>query len=217
MSDDEGCAHVMSWISRLNPSIVFGPAPRGTDDVAYLSETLDVTLFINLTPRSATYTRVPEFVSKRSMKRTVATSEAYIGYFDDDNPLPVEYHNVPFDSAAIPPKGRLKEHQICNLAVEYVRFTKREVMPFIKGKAITFIHAKDGFGDEAFIAFAVWALSKAHSPPSDVLAWFTQAVGSNSPVVNKGVLNEDEENLKLLAAIWAEARKPASPFDRGAK
>jgi hypothetical protein len=218
MNDEEG--YVMSWVSQLTQDIVFGPPPRNQADIKYLCDQHDVRHFINLVPRSASFTRVPEHVTKRSMKRAVPTSEAYLGYYDDDDDearFPGQYHHHPFDATAIPPKGRLKEDQTKNLAVEYVRHAKKLVS--IVKAGVSFIHSTDGFKDEAFMAFAIWALLKGPNMPNDILAWFAQTVNGESKkvIINRSVFNEDEQNMKLLAAIWAEARKPASPFDRGAK
>lgn len=213
----------MSWVSRITKCILFGPAPRGTDDVDYLTQRMGVGHFINLLPTSASFTRVSEYSGKRAMKRAVPLSQAYMGCYDDDEHVfPAIYHGLPFNSSTIQPKGRLKEEQMHNLAVEYVKHAKKVVGAVKGNNSAIYIHARDGFNDEAFIAFAVWGLAKDPHAPANIASWFSQTVGSggggdNGPIVNKGVFGEDEENMKLLTCIWSEARKPASPFDRGVK
>lgn len=210
----------MSWVSQITKNILFGPAPRGTDDVEYLTTCKGVGHFINLLPVSASFTRLSLYPNKRSMKRAVPLSQAYMGCYDgDEYVFPATYHGFPFNVSAIQPKGRLKEEQTRNLAVEYVKHAKK-LMGIFKGNSVVYIHARDGFNDEAFIAFAIWGLSKDCNAPSNIVNWFAQTVGSgggSSSILNRGVFGEDEENMKLLAFIWAEARKPASPFDRGVK
>lgn len=205
--------YVMSWVSTLTPYIHFGPKPESMKDIIFLKEKKHIDVIINLLPITATFTKVPLNGGPYSMKRVVNMSCSYLGFYEVGD-CPINHTSMPFDPSEIASKGRLKEDQMRNLAKVYVDHA-RKVLKIVSGfenkNSVVYVHAKDGFMTEAFIAFAIWGINSRGSSISvaAIDEWFKQATH-----LNQNIFHEDPENFELLKCIWSESRKPKSPFEK---
>ncbi len=176
---------IMSWIVPLTNTVYIGPLPFTSDEVAYLTRVIGVSLFINLLPDNE------EYKKKR---------DAYRKYFGLDGKCVVR--SFPLDIASYNIKGRLKKDQQQSAAVVYVNIA-RSIVDFYSDNfkdKVMYIHSKTGFMDEAYIGFAVWQLLYPHTFPADAIDW----IGQNH---YKMLLDDDADNKQLLRLICAEAKK----------
>jgi len=186
-------SHVMGWVVRCGDSnIFFGPPPNSKDDLFYLTQKMRIAFIVSLKPKTGRLTREIKWVELSDSRARYDTSVWY-------RKLDPEMAGgiLPLDGGEISAMTDAEQVQL------YITLAKqiRSELGTKKAECV-FVHYKDGFSHEVYIAMALWRLEAGLHAPKDPVEWLK----SNDHHQALKMATEQEMMLK----VWAEATKRAT-------
>jgi len=181
---EERCAaqhYVMSWVTPLSTTLLFGPAPRTFQDMWYLVRERGVTRVVDLRPQER-----GAFSNKQRQQQHYADRVRTLAH--------------PMDPSAWVARGRLKEDKQRDLARQYVKHAAGALQH--ARNHVCYVHSTRGNEDEAYIAFALRVLLAGGEPGARPSQWLRD---NNYETV----LDNTRDKLELLDLVWQEARATA--------
>jgi hypothetical protein len=157
-ADNVPRGHVMGWVVGCGARVYFGPPPNSENDLRYLRKTLRIRNIVSLKPLTGrlTFSRDDDYAP------SVDTS---IWYAKKDAKITV--HTYPLgDQSTL---DSMKDDDMVEVYIGLARKIKSSV----PGPTPVYIHHKEGFTHEAYVAMALWRLEvrAGGGIPKDPVVW----------------------------------------------
>lgn len=180
-SSSEG--DVMGWVVGCGGRIYFGPPPNTADNLRYLRKTLGIRNIVSLKPLTGRLTAPNRYDSEGNRYDTS------IWYAKKDAKITV--HTCPLANQSA--MDSMKDADV----VEVYIGLARKIAGDMDGAPV-YIHHRDGFTHEAYVAMAMWRLEAGPTVagiPRDPVAWL--ADHGHIQVVRMAA------EKQMLARVWA--------------